>query len=166
MSPLIDHRRKHRPSHSTATITRAPRPRWRRSPSPGWSTVLFLAPPTLERLQEFGAYRGIGIAGVARSAIRIWTGTAAGLGAAAHPRHAGRALQGLLDLRLCPPCRLHRAGRRRRGRTVRRLDPDDRSRPGNGSLPKLRPPVRTGARQGIPARPAPDHVEAPCHADG
>lgn len=38
----------------------------------GLDTVLFLAPPTLERLQEFGAYRGIGIAGVARSRDPAW----------------------------------------------------------------------------------------------
>jgi uncharacterized protein YgbK (DUF1537 family) len=38
----------------------------------GLDTVLFLAPPTPERLQAFGAYRGIGIAGVARSRDPVW----------------------------------------------------------------------------------------------
>jgi 3-oxoisoapionate kinase len=33
----------------------------------GLDTVLFLAPPTPERLRTFKAYRGIGIAGIARS---------------------------------------------------------------------------------------------------
>lgn len=38
----------------------------------GLNTVLFLAPPTQERLRDFGAYRGIGIAGVARSRDPEW----------------------------------------------------------------------------------------------
>ena len=38
----------------------------------GLDTVLFLAPPTPERLRAFGAYRGIGIAGVARSRDPDW----------------------------------------------------------------------------------------------
>ncbi|PVE21470.1 type III effector [Microvirga sp. KLBC 81] len=38
----------------------------------GLDTVLFLAPPTPERLRAFGAYRGIGIAGVARSRDPGW----------------------------------------------------------------------------------------------
>jgi len=38
----------------------------------GLDTVLFLAPPTPERLRYFGAYRGIGIAGVARSRDPEW----------------------------------------------------------------------------------------------
>lgn len=38
----------------------------------GLDTVLFLAPPTLERLRAFGTYRGIGIAGVARSRTPDW----------------------------------------------------------------------------------------------
>jgi uncharacterized protein YgbK (DUF1537 family) len=38
----------------------------------GLDTVLFLATPTPERLRAFGAYRGIGIAGVARSRDPGW----------------------------------------------------------------------------------------------
>ena len=38
----------------------------------GLDTVLFLAPPTPERLRAFGTYRGIGIAGVARSRDPGW----------------------------------------------------------------------------------------------
>jgi uncharacterized protein YgbK (DUF1537 family) len=38
----------------------------------GLDTVLFLAPPTPERLHAFRAYRGIGIAGVARSRDPDW----------------------------------------------------------------------------------------------
>jgi uncharacterized protein YgbK (DUF1537 family) len=38
----------------------------------GLDTVLFLAPPTPERLRAFGSYRGIGIAGVARSRDPDW----------------------------------------------------------------------------------------------
>jgi len=40
----------------------------------GLDTVLFLAPPTPERLRTFAAYRGIGIAGVARSRDPDWMG--------------------------------------------------------------------------------------------
>lgn len=38
----------------------------------GLDTVLFLAPPTPERLRKFSTYRGIGIAGVARSRTPDW----------------------------------------------------------------------------------------------
>ena len=38
----------------------------------GLDTVLFLAPPTPERLAAFSGYRGIGIAGVARSRDPDW----------------------------------------------------------------------------------------------
>lgn len=38
----------------------------------GLETVLFLARPTPERLRDFGTYRGIGIAGVARSRDPAW----------------------------------------------------------------------------------------------
>jgi 3-oxoisoapionate kinase len=38
----------------------------------GLDTVLFLAPPTPERLRKFNAYRGIGIAGIARSRDPDW----------------------------------------------------------------------------------------------
>ncbi|HYI88322.1 MAG TPA: four-carbon acid sugar kinase family protein, partial [Beijerinckiaceae bacterium] len=38
----------------------------------GLETVLFLAPPTPERLAAFAGFRGIGIAGVARSRDPAW----------------------------------------------------------------------------------------------
>lgn len=38
----------------------------------GLETILFLAPPTKERLKDFSAYRGIGIAGVARARSPEW----------------------------------------------------------------------------------------------
>jgi len=38
----------------------------------GLETILFLAPPTPERLSQFGGYRGIGIAGAARARTPEW----------------------------------------------------------------------------------------------
>ena len=110
-----------------------------RSLSPGCRHRAFPHPADAGAPARLRTYRGIGIAGVARSRDPAWMdrNLPAGLRTAALARHAGRALQGLLDLRFRPPYRLDRTGHRSRGRTVRRLDPDGRRRPRNGPLPEL-----------------------------
>ena len=87
---------------------------------------------------------------------------AAGLRAAAVARRAGRALQGLLDLRLRPPYRLHRA---RRSTSRARICsaagiPMVVGDPGMGRFQAFGHLFALAQRRRIPARPAPDHVAA------
>ena len=78
------------------------------------------------------------------------------------------ALQGLLDLRLGAAGRLDRAGDRPRG-----ADPRRRLASRSSSAPRRSRATRPSAtcsrpvgRRGLPARPPPDHVPPPGHADG
>ena len=78
----------------------------------GLPTVLFLDVPTPERLARFAGYRGIGIAGVARSRSPEWMDRHLPpvFRALAEMRSAGFPLQDLLDAGLGSACRIDRAG--------------------------------------------------------
>ena len=111
----------------------------------GLPTVLFLDPPTPEQLARFADHRVIGIAGIARSQSPDWMDRHLPpvFALLAVARRADRPLQGLLDLRFRPACRLDRArDRHRRADPRRRLAARGGRRPRHGPLPGLRQPVR------------------------
>ena len=95
-----DRCRTGRSSPSTATTSRARRPSMEALAFAGLDTVLFLAPPTPERLAAFAGFRGIGIAGVARSRDPAW-----------------------MDRHLPPVFRAAAVARRRRSSTTRSARP-------------------------------------------
>ena len=137
----------------------------------GVPTVLFLEPPTPALLQRFPEARCVGLAGTSRGRAPEWMDarTAAGL-RAAWPRSARRSC----TTRSARPSTLRprsaSIGRaiehRRRGRCAAAGAPMVVGAPRAEALPGLRQPVRRGRRRGPSARPPPDDVAPPGHADG
>jgi hypothetical protein len=112
----------------------------------GIETVLFLSPPTPERLRAFGRYRAIGVAGVARAQTPAWM-----------DRHLPPIFQLLVDTgapvihyKVCSTLLgaaywQYWASRRHRRGDHRWMEPDDRCRSRDGPLPGDRQSVRGGA---------------------
>ena len=115
----------------------------------GLDTVLFLAPPTPERLAAFAGFRGIGIAGVARSRDPAWMDE--------HLPPVFRLLQSLgrrssttRSARPSIPPRMSApsAARSTSGGAVRGLDAARGRRAADGPLPVLRQPLRARPGEG------------------
>ena len=135
----------------------------------GLPTILFLEPPTPERLASAGQFRGIGIAGVARSqgSRTGWSGIFRPSSCARRHRRADRSLQGLLDIRFLAAYRLDRAGDRSGGAASRRPLASAAGRiAGDGPLSGVRASVRDRERHRPPPRPPSDHVAPSGDADG
>ena len=134
----------------------------------GLPTVLFLDLPSPARLEAFRAYRGIGIAGVARARSPAWMDEH--LPPVFHLLAATGAPvlhYKVAPLSTLPLHRLHRSRRRSRHRVAAPvLDTNGRRRSRYGSLPGVWPSVRHGGRHRLPARRAPNHVAPSDDTDG
>ena len=135
----------------------------------GLPTVLFLDTPTAAQLAGFAGYRGIGIAGIARSQSPDWM--AAHLPQVFETHGSAQCshctLQSLLDLRLGTAGRVDRAGDRSCGSCARRrMASAHRRGSSDWALPGLRKPVCRRGWRWLPARPASDHVLPPDNPHG
>ena len=153
-------------SPSTATTTPARPRRWRPSPSPACRRCCFWSRRRRNSLRPSGQFRGIGIAGVARSRSRMD-------GAESSARLRGSPLGApIAHYKVCSTFdsapHVGSIGRAI-DLAVPRLGGDGIrcwSVAGDGPLPGVRPSVRRGRRRRPPPRPPSDHVAPSGHADG